>query len=74
MVLKAGMTIAIEPMINAGGPGVKVLSDKWTAVTVDGKPSAHYEHTIVITGGTPEILTEWEEPRFSRYVEGANLL
>ena len=73
MVLKAGMAIAIEPMINEGGAQVKVLSDKWTAVTVDGRPSAHYEHTIIITQDEPEILTEWEEPRFSRYVEGAEV-
>ncbi len=55
--LKEGMTIAIEPMVNAGLSGVKVLEDGWTAVTVDGKRSAHFEHTIAITENGPEILT-----------------
>lgn len=55
--LKAGMTLAIEPMINAGGPEVKILSDGWTAVTRDGKPSAHFEHTVAVTDNGPEILT-----------------
>lgn len=56
-VLKEGMTLAIEPMVNVGVPDVKVLEDGWTAVTVDGKWSAHFEHTIVITESGPEILT-----------------
>lgn len=55
--LQRGMVLAIEPMINAGVYNVKVLSDDWTVVTTDGKPSAHYEHTIAITDGEPEILT-----------------
>ena len=55
--LKPGMTIAIEPMVNAGAPTVKVLSDGWTVVTQDGLPSAHMEHTVLITDGAPEILT-----------------
>lgn len=55
--LKAGMTFAIEPMVNVGLPGVKVLEDGWTAVTIDGKRSAHFEHTIAITENGPEILT-----------------
>lgn len=55
--LKHGMTLAIEPMINAGGPGVKVLQDGWTAVTRDGKLSCHFEHTVAITDNGPEILT-----------------
>jgi methionyl aminopeptidase len=55
--LKPGMTLAIEPMVNLGSPGVRVLSDGWTAVTVDGKPSAHFEHTVLITEDGPEILT-----------------
>jgi methionyl aminopeptidase len=55
--LKPGMTLAIEPMVNAGGPTVKLLSDGWTVVTADGLPSAHFEHTVVITTGAPEILT-----------------
>lgn len=55
--LKPGMTIAIEPMVNAGTPDVKILKDKWTVVTQDGQFSAHFEHTVLITGGAPEILT-----------------
>ena len=55
--LRAGMTLAIEPMINAGAPGVRILEDGWTAVTVDGRPSAHFEHTVAITDNGPEILT-----------------
>jgi methionyl aminopeptidase len=55
--LKAGMTLAIEPMINAGGSGVTILDDGWTAVTTDGKYSAHFEHTVAITDNGPEILT-----------------
>lgn len=55
--LFAGMTIAVEPMINAGSPDVCRLSDGWTVVTEDGKPSAHYENTLVITDDGVEILT-----------------
>lgn len=55
--LRAGMTIAIEPMVNYGTYGVKTLSDGWTIVTRDGEPSAHFEHTILITEGKAEILT-----------------
>ena len=55
-----GMTLAIEPMVNAGGPGVKVLNDGWTVITQDGSLSAHFEHTVLITEGEPEILT-WPE-------------
>lgn len=55
--LKPGMTLAIEPMINAGCAGVKILEDGWTAVTADGKRSAHFEHTVAITEQGPEILT-----------------
>jgi methionyl aminopeptidase len=51
------MTLAIEPMVNAGGPGVKVLQDGWTAVTLDSKLSCHFEHTVAITDNGPEILT-----------------
>lgn len=56
--LKPGMTLAIEPMINAGRPEVRILSDGWTAVTVDGQPSAHFEHTIAVTEDGPLILTQ----------------
>ena len=55
--LVPGMTLAIEPMVNAGGAEIEVLDDGWTVVTVDGKNSAHYENTILITDGEPEILT-----------------
>lgn len=55
--LKAGMVLAIEPMINLGGPEVKVLDDGWTAVTIDGSYSAHFEHTVAITDDGPLILT-----------------
>ena len=55
--LKEGMTIAIEPMVNVGEDQVRVLDDGWTAVTVDGSLSAHYEHTIAITSRGPRILT-----------------
>ena len=55
--LKAGMTLAIEPMINLGGEGVRILEDGWTVVTSDGKPSAHFEHTILVTENEPEVLT-----------------
>ena len=56
--LKAGMVLAIEPMINLGTYKVKTLSDDWTVVTLDGKPSAHFEHTVAITEEGPEILTK----------------
>lgn len=55
--LKAGMTLAIEPMINMGRKEVRVLQDNWTTVTIDGLPSAHYEHSILVTDGEPVILT-----------------
>jgi methionyl aminopeptidase len=55
--LVTGMTIAIEPMVNGGGPDVVVLKDRWTAVTKDGQLSAHFEHTVLVTAGEPEILT-----------------
>ena len=55
--LKAGMTLAIEPMINAGTSEVVMLSDGWTVVSADGAPSAHFEHTVLVTEGDAEILT-----------------
>ncbi|MFQ5575865.1 MAG: type I methionyl aminopeptidase [Anaerolineae bacterium] len=57
MPLKKGMTIALEPMVNMGSPKTRVLGDNWTVVTQDGQLSAHFEHTIVILNGEPEILT-----------------
>jgi methionyl aminopeptidase len=56
--LREGMVLAIEPMVNAGGPAVRTLEDKWTAVTADGRPSAHFEHTVAITKDGPVILTQ----------------
>ncbi|MBL8220044.1 MAG: type I methionyl aminopeptidase [Bryobacterales bacterium] len=55
--LKEGMVLAIEPMVNEGKPGSKVLSDKWTAVTTDGRCSAHFEHVVAITAEGPWVLT-----------------
>jgi methionyl aminopeptidase len=55
--LKAGMTLAIEPMVNLGGSAVRLMEDGWTVCTADGLPSAHFEHTILITKDEPEILT-----------------
>ena len=55
--LLPGMTLAIEPMVNAGTYDVRILKDGWTTVTADGKLSAHYENTVLITDGEPEILT-----------------
>ena len=57
-VLKNGYTIAIEPMLNLGSDDVHTLEDNWTVVTNDGKPSAHFEHTVHVTDGEPEILTK----------------
>ena len=56
--LVPGMTIAIEPMINIGGSGIRTLDDKWTVVTQDGSLSAHFEHTVAITDNGPRILTK----------------
>lgn len=58
--LRPGMTLAIEPMITLGAHQVKVKRDGWTVVTSDGKPAAHFEHTILVTEGDPEILTPWQ--------------
>jgi methionyl aminopeptidase len=55
--LLEGMVLAIEPMVNTGGPAVKVLDDNWTAVTADGGDSAHFEHTVAVTASGPWILT-----------------
>jgi methionyl aminopeptidase len=55
--LQPGLTIAIEPMVNVGGPGTRTMQDRWTVVTVDGTRSAHFEHTIAVTESGPRILT-----------------
>ncbi|MGH9403592.1 MAG: type I methionyl aminopeptidase [Terriglobia bacterium] len=57
-LLKEGMVFAIEPMLNAGGPEVRVLDDKWTAVTADGACSAHFEHMVAVTRNGPDVLTQ----------------
>jgi methionyl aminopeptidase len=57
--LKEGMTLALEPMVNAGGHDVRILDDGWTAVTTDGSISAHFEHTIAVTKQGPKILTKY---------------
>ena len=63
--LRPGMTLAIEPMVAAGLPAVKILNDGWTVVTQDGSLSAHFEHTVLVTEGEPEVLT-WPERMLSR--------
>ena len=57
------MTLAVEPMINMGTPDVEWMDDEWTVVTADGSLSAHYENTVLITDGDPEILTLTEKER-----------
>ncbi len=59
-LLLPGMVLAIEPMVNAGGPEVEILADRWTAVTADRSLSAHFEHTVAITENGPEVLTRAE--------------
>ncbi len=59
-IIKNGMVLAIEPMINMGKYKVRQLNDKWTIVTADGKPSAHFEHDIAIVNGKPEVLSTFE--------------
>ena len=61
VILKEGMTLAVEPMINLGTSRVRILKDGWTVVTIDKKPSAHFEHTVAITKDGYEILTKLEE-------------
>lgn len=61
--LKSGMTLAIEPMINAGTAAVRLLDDGWTVCTADGMPSAHFEHTVLVTKAEPEILTLRGKPQ-----------
>jgi methionyl aminopeptidase len=56
--LREGMVLAIEPMVNVGQPGARVLNDKWTAVTIDGSYSAHFEHCVAVTRNGPMVLTE----------------
>lgn len=59
-VLRPGMCLAIEPMVNEGGADIKILPDNWTVVTSDGKMSAHFEHTVAVTENGPEALTRFD--------------
>ena len=61
VILKEGLIIAIEPMINMGTKRIKQHNDGWTITTIDNKPSAHFEHTIVVRKGKAEILSSFEE-------------
>ena len=56
-LIRAGMTLAIEPMITLGSPATRTLKDKWTVVTQDGRMSAHFEHTVAVTDSDPRVLT-----------------
>ena len=58
LMLKEGMVLAIEPMVNKGEPSVRILDDGWTAVTIDGSLSAHFEHTVALSSQGPKVLTE----------------
>lgn len=71
-LLKPGMVLAIEPMVNAGSPEVKVLRDGWTAVTRDGKPSAHFEHSVVVREDGAEILSATPRLIWGRPTAGVN--
>lgn len=64
--LREGLVIAIEPMVNVGGRRIRTLDDEWTVVTADGSLSAHFEHTVAVTGGLPRILTARPAPTASR--------
>jgi methionyl aminopeptidase len=68
-MLKAGMALAIEPMVNLGTWEVEVLEDEWTTVTADGRLSAHYENTCLIRNGFPEILTLMSGEEIIHHVE-----
>ena len=59
--LQAGMTLAIEPMITMGDYAINLLEDGWTVVARDGKPAAHFEHTIAVHNGKPDIMSSFEE-------------
>ena len=67
--LEEGLVLAVEPMVNMGRAAVKVLRDDWTVVTADHSPSAHFEHTVLVTKGEPEILT-WREKTSSKLKAG----
>ena len=67
--LRRGMVLAVEPMVCAGSPAIRVLPDKWTVVTQDGKLAAHYEHSVLITDGDPEFLTMLSEDALQKLYE-----
>ena len=70
MELRAGLVLAVEPMITQGSPRIRILGDGWTVVTADGKLAAHFEHTIAVTEDGPQILTLRdfaEDPEIERY-------
>ncbi len=71
MKLTPGLTIAIEPMVNVGGPNTRTLSDRWTIVTSDGSRSAHFEHTVAIMEAGPRVLTRKEEKGAGSREQGA---
>jgi methionyl aminopeptidase len=70
--LRPGMCIAIEPMVNLGTQQVKLLDDGWTYVTADGRWSSHFEHSIAITTGDPEVLTEWTDGAVTQGTTGSD--
>ena len=72
--LRPGMTLAIEPMVNMGTSAVKILADGWTVVSADKRPSSHFEHTVLITEGAPEILTKRENSPATSLSPAQNLL
>ncbi|HSR49072.1 MAG TPA: type I methionyl aminopeptidase [Anaerolineales bacterium] len=61
--LRAGMTLALEPMVLAGRPETRVLADGWTVASRDGRPTAHFEHTVAVTADGPVVLTTWEDAK-----------
>jgi methionyl aminopeptidase len=71
--LSEGMVLAIEPMVNAGKPAVRVLDDGWTAVTRDGSLSAHFEHTVALTADGPLVLTARGDERFEAVLTASGL-
>ncbi len=62
MPLEEGLVLAIEPMLNLGTAIVRTLSDRWTVITGDRRPSAHFEHTVAVTAEGPRVLTPWQLP------------
>lgn len=71
--LRPGMVLAVEPMVNAGAYDVKVLGDRWTAVSRDGSLSAHFEHMVAVTEEGPEVLTSWPKQAYGKTSDGGEL-